>query len=93
MSYPTTPGHKGTDTSKVAAPRRDTAAKIRQQVLEEFQSSGPMTADECAERMRMSILTIRPRCSELKLTNCLADTGIRRRNPSTMKSAAVLKVA
>jgi hypothetical protein len=93
MSYPTTPGHKGTDTSKAAAPHRDTAAKIRSQVLAEFESFGPMTADECAARLQMSILTVRPRCSELKLTNCLADTGERRRNAGTMKSAAVLMVA
>jgi len=93
MSYPTTPGHKGTETSRKASPHRDTAAKIRARVLAEFETHGPMTPDECAARLQMSILTVRPQCSELKLTNCLADTGERRRNAGTMKSAAVLMVA
>ncbi len=51
-----------------------------------------MTADECASRMGLSILTVRPRCTELKITQRLADTGERRSNQSG-KRAAVLKIA
>lgn len=92
MSYPTTPGHQATNTSKEAAPDRESAAVIRVRVLHEFEAHGAMTADECATRMGLSILTVRPRCTELKLTHRLADTGKRRTNQSG-KSAAVLQLA
>lgn len=92
MSYPTTPGHQATDTSQEAAPELESAAIIRLRVLREFEDHGPMTADECATRMGLSILTVRPRCTELKITRRLADTGKRRTNQSG-KSASVLQLA
>jgi len=92
MNYPTTPGHQATDTSRDAAPDRESAAIIRLRVLRHFADHGPMTADECASRMGLSILTVRPRCTELKLTQRLADTGKRRTNQSG-KRAAVLQLA
>lgn len=86
-SYPHLAGHQATDTSRDAAPLD--AATIRAKVLSTFKDSAPMTADECAERMRLSILTIRPRCTELKRLGLLRDTGKRRPNASG-KMAMVL---
>lgn len=86
-SYPNLAGHQDTDTSRDAAPLD--AATIRAKVFSTFQDSAPMTADECAERMRLSILTIRPRCTELKRLGMLRDTGKRRPNASG-KMAMVL---
>jgi predicted ArsR family transcriptional regulator len=92
MNYPATPGFQPTDTSREAAPDRESAAIIRLRVLRFYEDHGPMTADECASRMGLSILTVRPRCTELKLTQRLADTGARRINQSG-KRAAVLTLA
>lgn len=92
MNYPTNPGFQATDTSRAAAPDKESAAIIRLRVLRHFEDYGPMTADECASRMGLSILTVRPRCTELKLTQRLADTGARRANQSG-KRAAVLTLA
>jgi hypothetical protein len=53
---------------------------------------GGLTADQVARRVEQSILTIRPRCSELKRAGFLEPTGERRVNDSGM-SAGVLKAA
>jgi hypothetical protein len=42
-----------------------------------------MTADECAHRLGMNILSVRPRFTELKALGLIHDTGLRRRNWST----------
>lgn len=86
-AYPYAAGCRDTDTSRAAAPVD--AATIRAQVLETFRTVGAMTADECAERMEMSVLTIRPRCTELKRLGHLHDSGKRRPNASG-KSAMIL---
>lgn len=88
-SYPHLAGHQAADTSRDAAPSFESASIIRLRVLREYQERGAMTADECAERMRLSILTIRPRCTELKRLGLLRDTGKRRPNASG-KMAMVL---
>lgn len=86
-SYPYAAGYRNTDTSRAAA--SVDAATIRAQVLQTFRTVGAMTADECAERMEMSVLTIRPRCTELKRLGHLHDSGKRRPNASG-KSAMIL---
>ena len=91
-AYPATPGFQATDTSREAAPERESAAIIRLRVLRFYEDHGPMTADACANRLGLSILTVRPRCTELKLTQRLADTGERRSNQSG-KPATVLQFA
>lgn len=87
-TYPYAAGYCDTDTSRAAAATVD-AATIRAQVLQTFRTVGAMTADECAERMDMSVLTIRPRCTELKRLGHLHDSGKRRPNASG-KSAMIL---
>lgn len=91
LSYPVTAGYRQTDTSREAAERTD-AAGLRAKVLQEFRRRGAMTADECAASLRLSILTVRPRCTELKALGKLADSGTRRPNASG-RNAIVWRVA
>ena len=67
------------------------ASVLRGKVLRIYELRGPCTADEAAEALHTSILSIRPRVTELKALGKLVDTGIRRPNASG-RSAAVLKV-
>jgi predicted HTH transcriptional regulator len=64
--YPEVPGHK------VPGPSQDAAEKVSKRVaylqgkcLEALRVHGPLTADEIAEKVGESILSIRPRLSEL----------------------------
>lgn len=93
LKYPEAPGWKARDTSVAAAEHiRPTAANIQDQCLRAYKVSGPMTADECANILGMSVLTVRPRISQLSALNQLEDTGIRRKNDSG-RNAIVWRVA
>ena len=83
MTYPNTPGHKGpAETSRAAADAiKPKAATVRQRVLWEI-GIGARTADEVAAMVGLSILAVRPRCSELARLGLIADTGMRRPNES-----------
>ncbi|WP_298800142.1 hypothetical protein [uncultured Devosia sp.] len=90
--YPKVPGFKRGDTSHDAAKvMRERAPTLRERVLGEFRAFGPMTPDECATSLRASILSIRPRVSELVADGLVVDTGARRMNESGM-SAKVYRV-
>lgn len=85
--YPDSPGSKGGETSREAAraiaPR---AGTVRRLVLDAFKTIFPaaLTADEMADRLDCSILTIRPRVSELHAAGLIEQTVQRRRNRSGM---------
>lgn len=79
--YPQAAGWKANGTSRDAAESID-AAGLRGKVLAAIKSHGPLTADECAERLHMDRLSIRPRCTELRELGKLRDTGLRRPNAS-----------
>lgn len=53
---------------------------------------GPSTADEIADTIGMSILTVRPRVTEMGHRNDIEDTGLRRKNKSG-KEAIVWRLA
>lgn len=89
-TYPQAAGFKGTDTSRQAAETID-AGTLRAKVLQTIRAHGPMTADECADHLRLSILSIRPRLSELRNLGKLRDTGERRPNVSG-RSAVVWRI-
>ncbi len=79
--YPKAPGWKAQDTSRQAA--HDITAKarsIREHVLVLLDLAGPagLTSDECAERLGLSVLSVRPRFSELYATKDIEDSGFRR---------------
>jgi len=89
-SYPATPGYRASapDTSRDAARSVD-AGRLRGMVLDTLRRTGPMTADEVADALGESVLSIRPRVTELKRFGAIFDTGKRRANRSG-KSACVV---
>jgi hypothetical protein len=80
-TYPEGAGWKEPTTSKAAASTVD-ASRLRAVVRECLVVHGAMTADECASRLHLSVLTIRPRFSELRAKGEITDTGIRHFNLS-----------
>ena len=92
MSYPNTPGY--TPGYKVDGPSRDAAnaersraATFRDKVMEYFSTElVRFTADEIAGLMNESILSIRPRLSELVSMGRIEDSGARRKNASGHKA-------
>lgn len=89
--YPHSAGYQNTDTSKAAA-ESIPAHLLRAKVLREFERRGAMTADECASALHSSVLSIRPRVTELGKLGRLVATSERRTNASGRK-AIVWRVA
>jgi predicted ArsR family transcriptional regulator len=89
--YPIAAGHKARDTSKAAADATP-AAMLRDRVLAIVEGSNGLTADECAGRMGLSILSVRPRFSELARLGKVRDGGARRANNSGRKAIVWLPV-
>ena len=65
------------------------ASVIRAQALEAVRTTGRcgMTPDECAQYLRLTVLAVRPRFTELKQAGLIAATGERRRNASGSTAA------
>lgn len=94
QTYPDVPGHRGVDTSIAAAESvKDRAGILREKCLAYVRRWGMTgsTADECAAALNESVLSIRPRFTELRLANRIEDTGTRRPNASG-RNAIVWKV-
>ena len=73
--YPDTPGWKAQSTSRAAAMAMTTCAKTyRELVLAEIRRA-PGTCEQIALRLRTDLLTIRPRCSELKNLGKIKPSG------------------
>lgn len=90
--YPATPGHQNTATSRsAAAAAKDRAPTLRESVLLLLKSSA-LTADECAERLGVTVLACRPRLTELKVMGKIYDSGLTRKNASGV-SASVWRAA
>lgn len=84
-AYPYTPGYKAHGTSELAAHGAAfSAADVRNEVLRAIERAGVegLTADEAAAKVHRSILTVRPRVSELKLYGLIKDSGRTRLNDS-----------
>lgn len=80
--YPERPGNKGRDTGVAAgAAVAKRAARLRADVLD-ILGRFDLTADECAARLHESVLSIRPRVSELARKGLIKDTKVRRQNAS-----------
>lgn len=97
LTYPDVPGWKTErpETSRRAALAvAGRVAVLRERVLAEF-DAGEWTADEVAERLGESVLSVRPRVSELAKADPprLEDVGKRRRNASGHGAAVWRKVA
>jgi predicted ArsR family transcriptional regulator len=94
LIYPDAPGFKVSGPSEQAAEAiGSTANKMRAAVLAQFAAyPGGATADEVAKDLNLSVLSVRPRVSELKRTGKIKQTGSRRKNESGM-TATVWRIA
>lgn len=93
--YPDVPGHKTPGPSQEAAEAIQGRASILREKCHAYVKRWGMTgstADECAEALKESVLSIRPRFTELLRENRIQDTGARRKNASG-RSATVWKLA
>lgn len=84
--YPHSPGYRVGGASKDAAvAMKERAPTIQARVLAAVKASPHgLTADECADELKLSPLAVRPRFSELYETGWIVKTGIRRKNDSGM---------
>lgn len=83
FNYPHAPGAQDRDTSRAAAADiAETAPQLRGRALAIVERSNGMTADEVAGKLGLSILSIRPRLSELARLGKVRDSGQRRPNAS-----------
>lgn len=81
--YPDAPGYKDRDTSREAARSMyPDASRLRQMCLMALRREVEATADEIAAVLDLSVLTVRPRFTELSKSGAIADTGFRRKNES-----------
>lgn len=84
--YPNQAGYKRPGTSKDAA-AKVRAPTLRDQVLATLKLYDlGLTADQCAYYMGVSILSIRPRFSELLRLGLIFDAGITRKNDSGVQA-------
>ncbi|WP_398483575.1 hypothetical protein [Tardiphaga sp.] len=84
-SYPESPGFKVAGASQEAAEAiAPQAPRVRDRVLQCIRMLPGMTADEIAAALGLSILTVRPRVSELHRQGEIQPTGGRHRNSSGM---------
>jgi hypothetical protein len=92
--YPEVPGFKSHGASREAARRvAGAASRLRADVLAELRRwPAGRTADEIADSLQRSPLSVRPRVAELKAMGKITATGARRRNESGM-SASVWKAS
>lgn len=85
--YPLTAGFKrhGTsqDAAKAITPRAPT---LRDRVLALLQKDAH-TADECASRLGETVLSVRPRLSELVKMGLIYDTGLTSKNASGVRAS------
>jgi DNA-binding Lrp family transcriptional regulator len=88
--YPDHPGARGDATSQEAADKVAPEAKtVREACLRILKAIGPMTADEVAAQLGLSVLTVRPRITELKRKGLARSTKERRDNVSGMSAVVV----
>jgi hypothetical protein len=83
--YPYRAGAKERTTSKDAADQLESSGRagtLRAQVLAWFASGQSGTADECAAALNETVLSIRPRVTELFRQGSIERTGVRRVNAS-----------
>lgn len=88
LGYPNNPGYQAQETSRQAALEIAPKAKqIRNLVLKALQNHAMgATPDTIAEELRLSILSVRPRFTELKLKGKIADSGRRGKTDSGKSS-------
>jgi hypothetical protein len=82
FDYPNQPGFKEYETAKAAAEAiAPNTPRLRAACLRVI-ARQPATPDEVAQQLGLSILSIRPRITELSKLKQIEDTGLRRPNNS-----------
>lgn len=82
MTYPIEPGFKESDTSRKAAEAMTGSVVYLRELCLARVAQVPSTADEVAEWAGVSVLSMRPRMTELSKLGKVRDTGARRSNAS-----------
>ena len=80
--YPDIPGYKEPTTSKEAAQEMASSAKLLRVKCLDMIRKHPMTADQVAAILDLSVLSVRPRISELYAKGLIEKTKMRGRNAS-----------
>lgn len=91
-AYPSAPGYKAEGPSREAARKiAPRAGSLRARVLNYFVAVYPAakTADEVAKALNLSVLSSRPRLTELRALGWLEETPERRPNASGCMAAAL----
>lgn len=85
LNFPHEPGHRGIDTSIEAADAiAPTVGRLQKFVLAAVARAGPqgLTVVELSQRLSHDRMSIQPRFSELRALQRIADSKLRRKNPS-----------
>jgi len=92
-TYPDAPGYKGeAETGREAAEAMAPKLGRYQRLVKELVAARGwqgITPEEACEATGLDRVTLQPRFSELKRKGVIVDSGTRRRNPSSGKSAVV----
>lgn len=80
--YPNSPGYKAGGTSRDCAIAIAGEAHVLRERVHELLRQRELTADECAACLEETVLSIRPRLSELRKLGKIVETGARRKNTS-----------
>jgi hypothetical protein len=94
-AYPQTPGHRGESTSIEAGDAiAGTTGRLRQLALSLIREAGPhgLTALETCSRAGVDRVAMQPRLSELRKMGLIADSGMRRVNPSGIRAKVWIAV-
>lgn len=81
-----------TDTREEARPERSKAEVMRLRILRKYVKAAAqgLTGDEAAEALGLSVLSVRPRITELKGSGVLVDAGERRFNRMGKREAVLV---
>lgn len=90
QSYPDAPGHQNVDTSIEAAATVD-ANYLRGCVIQCLTNYGDLSPDQCAGLLKLSILSIRPRFTELHKKDRIERTG-KKAKTASHRSAHVYRL-
>ncbi len=82
FTYPSQPGFKRSGTSRAAAEKIAPRAPTLRDMALRLMMDAALTADEVAAKLGKSVLSIRPRLSELNRMGLIYDTGRTRKNES-----------
>lgn len=89
FTYPHAPGYREPTTSKAAAKAvANEAGKLRERVFETIRDAGPsgLSADQAASLLGRTVLSVRPRVTELAKAERITRTGERRANESSLRA-------